>query len=399
VSRFTLERVVRSGPAPGGDGGKRRRFRRLRAWWRRWRLPVLAVVAVFVAVVGWSVGNALTAPGGGSLSDRLAEWARDHYLGPVVTFGEWLTYQPPKVGGKPSFALTGPAAVPVKPVKVHASPAPSPQQLRTLADGKPLADEGKWRVLATVHGEPAVFGTYLRFSPVYTSYVGGIAWFNQSLVKFQLRPGTEDPGPGNWHAEPYIASGTRRGLLATFNSGFKIADSGGGFFLHGSYDGALVKGEASVVYYRDGHITIGNWGETVHRTADVVGVRQNLHLIVNQGHIPAAVNNAVNTSWGATLGGGYYVWRSGIGETKSGQIVFAYGPALDVRQLAQLLKRAGAYRAMELDINPAWMSFMYYLPRAHPANPTPENLLPNQQQPADRYYYYSGRDFTAVYAR
>jgi hypothetical protein len=396
-----LERVVRSGPAPGGDGGKHRRFRRTRAWWRRWRLPVLAVVVAFVAVVGWSVGNALTAPGGGSLSDRLAEWARDHYLGPVVTFGEWLTYQPPKVGGKPSFALTGPAAVPVKPVRhsVKAVPVPSPTTLHTLASGAPLPGEGKWRVLATVHGEPAVYGTELRFSPVYTSYVGGIAWFNQTLVKFQLRPGTEDPGPGNWHAEPYLPTGTRRGLLATFNSGFKIANSGGGFYLHGSYDGALVRGEASVVYYRDGHITIGNWGETVHRTPDVVGVRQNLHLIVNQGHIPDAVNNAVNTSWGATLGGGYYVWRSGIGETKSGQIVFAYGPALDVHQLAQLLKRAGAYRAMELDINPAWMSFMYYLPRAHPANPTPQNLLPDQQQPADRYYYYNSRDFTAVFAR
>jgi hypothetical protein len=402
VSRFTLERGVRSGQsAPPGDGGKRRRFRRVRAWWRRWRLPVLAVVTVFVAIVGWSVGNALTAPGGGSVSERLAEWARDHYLGPLVTLGEWMTYQPPKVGGKPSFALTGPAAAPVRPAKhkVKATPAPSPDRLRSLASGSPLPGEGKWRVLAAVHGEPAIYGTYLRFSPVYTSYVGGIAWLNQNLVRFQLRPGTEDPGPGNWHAQPYIGPGTRRGLLATFNSGFKIANSGGGFFLHGSYDGSLVRGEASVVYYRDGHVTIGNWGQTVRMTPDVVGVRQNLHLIVNHGHIPSEVNNAVNTSWGATLGGGYYVWRSGIGETRSGQIVFAYGPALDVRQLAQLLQRAGAYRAMELDINPAWMSFMYYLPRAHPAKPSPVNLLPDQQQPANRYYYYSGRDFTAVYAR
>ena len=47
------------------------------------------------------------------MSERLAEWARDHYLGPVVTFGEWVSYQPPKVGGKPSFALTGPSAGPV----------------------------------------------------------------------------------------------------------------------------------------------------------------------------------------------------------------------------------------------------------------------------------------------
>ena len=58
-------------------------------------------MAAFLLVVSWSVGHALTMPGGGSASERLAEWARDHYLGPAVTFGEWLTYQPPKVGGKP----------------------------------------------------------------------------------------------------------------------------------------------------------------------------------------------------------------------------------------------------------------------------------------------------------
>ena len=62
----------------------------------------------------WSVGHAMTMPGGGSMSERLAEWARDHYLGPVVTLGEWLTYQPPKVGGKPSFKLTGAAPAPPK---------------------------------------------------------------------------------------------------------------------------------------------------------------------------------------------------------------------------------------------------------------------------------------------
>jgi hypothetical protein len=401
VSRFTLERGVRGGQHAAPGRGKRRRFRRVRAWWRRWRLPVLAVVTVFVAIVGWSVGNALTAPGGGSVSERLAEWARDHYLGPLVTLGEELTYQPPKKGGKPSFALTGPAAAPVRPAKhkVQATPLPSPTTLHTLAGGSPLPGEGKWRVLATVRGEPAIYGTELRVSPVYTSVVGGIAWMNQTLVRFQLRPGTEDPGPGNWHAQPYITPGTRRGLLATFNSGFKIASSGGGFFLNGSYAGSLVRGEASVVYYRDGHIAIGNWDETVRKTADVAGVRQNLHLIVNHGHIPANVNNAVSTSWGATLGGGYYVWRSGIGETRSGQIVFAYGPSLDVHEIARLLQRAGAYQGMELDINPAWMSYMYYLPKNHPASPSPVNLLPDQQQPANRYFSYSGRDFTAVYAR
>ena len=73
----------------------------------------MALLLAFVIWLGWSVGHALTYPGGGTVSERLAEWARDHYLGPLVTFGEWVSYKPPKVGGKPSFALTGPSAGPV----------------------------------------------------------------------------------------------------------------------------------------------------------------------------------------------------------------------------------------------------------------------------------------------
>ncbi|HEX3923308.1 MAG TPA: phosphodiester glycosidase family protein, partial [Streptosporangiaceae bacterium] len=93
------------------------------------------------------------------------------------------------------------------------------------------------------------------------------------------------------------------------------------------------------------------------------------------------------------------VWRSGIGLTRDGRVIFAYGPALNVRELAELLQRAGAVSAMQLDINPDWMSFMYYQSKGHPSDPAPVNLLPDQSQPANRYYSVSGRDFTAVYAR
>jgi hypothetical protein len=380
----------------GGPRGRRGR-RRIRRFLYRWRRPILGIVATFLVLVSWSVGRALTAPGGGTLSDRLAEWARGHYLNALVTFGEWLTYQPPQKGGRPGFALTGgPSAVPLRPV--HKQILVVPGRLASLA-GRPLQGEGAWRVLASVHGQPAIFGTYLRASSVYTSYVAGIAWLNQDLVQFQLRPGSLDPGPGPWKAQSWIPPGTRRGLLATFNGGFKISASGGGFYLNGGTSGTLMPGAASVVYYRNGHITIGVWDQSVHMTPGVAGVRQNLRLIVQNGRIPGAVDNNVTTTWGATLGGGYYVWRSGIGITKGGHIVFAYGPALNVRELAQLLQRAGAVSGMQLDINPAWMSFMFYLPNHHPADPVPHNLLPTQQPGADRYYSINGRDFTAVYTR
>src|SRR5689334_14805179 len=87
--------------------------RRLRQWVRRFlRRPTVRVIGalfgVFLVWVCFSVGQALTAPGGGSTSTKLAEWARDHYLGPVVTFGEWLTYQPPATGGNPTFNMSVP---------------------------------------------------------------------------------------------------------------------------------------------------------------------------------------------------------------------------------------------------------------------------------------------------
>jgi len=365
-------------------------------------LLAAALIVVLVPIT-WSVGHAMTMPGGGSASQRLAEWARDHYLGPLVTLAERVSYQAPKQGGKPSFALTGPSVAAAKAAakgrhgKSAAVAASCPQNVRSVA-GRALPGEGVWRVLGTVDGQPAICGTELRVSKVYSSYVAGIASMNQKLLKFELRPGTLDPGPGNWKAADSIPPGTRRGLMATFNSGFRINVSGGGFYLNGQRDGSLSPGVASMVYYRDGHVAIGDWNRTVHMTPDVVGVRQNLHLIVINGQVPTSVDYNVQSSWGATLGGGYNVWRSGIGITKDGRVIFVYGPALDVRQLASLLRRAGAVTAMQLDINPAWMSYEYYL-HSQRANPTPANLLQNQQEPADRYFFPNSRDFTAVYAR
>jgi hypothetical protein len=111
------------------------------------------------------------------------------------------------------------------------------------------------------------------------------------------------------------------------------------------------------------------------------------------------VNQNVISAWGATLGGGYYVWRSGIGITKGGRVIFVYGPSLNVQELASLLRRAGAVEAMQLDINPEWMSFDYYKAGGHPANPTPHALLPTQQGSVYRYYSLYSRDFTVVYSR
>ena len=397
-SRSPDDDVTYAGPRARGRRRSRGRVRRL---FRRPAVRVIAaVLAVFLCWVAFSVGQALTAAGGGTVSSKLAEWARDHYLGPVVTFAEWMTYNPPKVGGKPSISLAVPSgeAVKHKYAKAHGFKPIIPAQLSSPA-GTPLPGEGVWRVIETVHGEPALFSTFLRPSAQYSSYVAGIVSIDQRLVTFQLHPGAEDPGPGNWGSQPWIPPGSRRGLLATFNGGFKLDTAGGGFYLNGVTRGTMTNGAASVVYYRNGTIAIGTWGSEVGMTPNVVGVRQNLKLIVDHGQVPNSVNYNVISSWGATLGGGYYVWRSGLGITKDGRVIYVYGPALNVRELADLLQQAGAVEALQLDINPFWMSFMYYEKDGHPTDPTPVNLLTAQQQTAYRYYSIYSRDFTSVYAR
>ncbi|HEY2277395.1 MAG TPA: hypothetical protein VGI00_03520, partial [Streptosporangiaceae bacterium] len=310
-----------AGPGPNGGRLKRQRGRgRIRRFFRlRTVRVILALIAVFLCWVGFSVGQALAAPGGGSTAAKLAEWARDHYLGPVVTFGEWISYNPPKTGGKPGFSLAAPSGeTPARTYKhTHGFVPNIPRKLASPA-GHALPGEGAWRVLETVKGSPAIFGTFLRPSVVYSSYVAGLVSMDQRLVKFRLRPGAEDPGPGHWKASTWIQPGTRKGLLATFNGGFKLDAAGGGFYLNGAHKRALVRGAASVVYYRNGTIKIGSWGRELRMTPDVAGVRQNLKLLVDHGKVPATVDQNVKTTWGATLGGGYYVWRSGLGITRDG---------------------------------------------------------------------------------
>jgi len=63
--------------------------------------------------------------------------------------------------------------------------------------------------------------------------------------------------------------------------------------------------------------------------------------------------------------------------------------------LARILIRAGAIRAIELDINPEWPTFDVY----QHAPLRPAQFVPNSQEPTARYLAPDSRDFFAVYRR
>jgi hypothetical protein len=67
-----------------------------------------------------------------------------------------------------------------------------------------------------------------------------------------------------------------------------------------------------------------------------------------------------------------------------------------VGSLARALAHAGAVRAMELDINSYWVSFISYRRRNAGG---PSNLISSMTRPATRYLSPDDRDFFAVYSR
>jgi hypothetical protein len=362
---------------------------------------VLGVCLVCAGTVGWSVGEALTYPGRDSTVARLAEWARDHEMGLVVDRLEDWQYDlhPPRVGGTLS-------AEALARMRATAAGAPDP-----TADGpvvplrapmRPLVTpalpgEGVYRSLAASGGRPIVQGTYVRPDRRHTSYEAAVAWISQRYSRFELHPGFREPG-GVFPVPPTIPRGNRAGLVATWNGGFRITDGGsrGGFYLDGRLAGHLRAGAASEVFYRDGSIDIGVWGRDVRMTPDVMGVRQCLELMVDGGRVVPGITDGAK--WGVSDQSRMYVPRSGVGVTAEGDIIMVVGQALSARTLADLMRHAGATRAMPLDMNRAWPSFMSYDGTRHPDDPTPANLL-DFEDPPDRYYSPAPRDFVAVYSR
>ena len=123
----------------------------------------------------------------------------------------------------------------------------------------------------------------------------------------------------------------RCGLLATFNAGFKLEDSGGGFVVGGRVYAPLRDGQATLIAYRDGRVDVRTWTGGPAPGADVAFARQNLPLIVSGGQ--TRPNLSDGPEWGATLGNAVRVWRSAVGVDARGNLLYA---AADLQTAASI---------------------------------------------------------------
>jgi hypothetical protein len=364
---------------------------------------LLGALAVFLIVAGWSYFSAITASGTEGLQAKSVEWVRSHGGSGIVRWveNEWYSHHQPPKGGRANVAVATHKPTTFSSANyANVAHLPVPSALHPIVPD-PVGGEGQWTPVGRlVGGVPAVYTTYLRPDPVHTSLLTGVAWMDTKLLKATLFSGTDVPGvPGFRDVAPPTAEQASQ-LVAQFNSGFRMQDSDGGYYSEGRLIYTMRPGAASLVIYDTGKVTVAKWGRDATLGPDVVSVRQNLDLIIDQGHLSPGLQSDSTGKWGATLGNKLLVWRSGVGVTASGALVYAGGPGLSVYTLANVLLHAGAVRAMEMDINTYWVDYFFFTPEpgkpAAPANGT--KLLSSMNGAPNRYFESSSRDFISMSA-
>ncbi len=383
---------------------RRRKYRKYRK--RRIVAGILLILGVFIIWLAFSLGGALLNPANGSsLTTRFAEWTRQHGGGFFANWieKEYYSHHQPATGGKPPAGsikkVTGSTSV-TNSGPPHLTPPVALKPLATPA----IAGEGLWSPSGRlVGGIPAVYETRMRPDSTHTSEVVGVAWMDTKLLRASLYSGTQIPGGGPYSLTAPVQPAAANSLVAAFNAGFLMSSANGGYYTDAKTVLPLRTGAASFVIYKNGSANIGAWGADVSLTPNVVSVRQNLDLLVNNGQPVPGLNANDTTQWGATLGNNIYVWRSAVGITADGALVYIGGPALNITSLANLLVDAGAVRGMELDINTDWVNLATYAPAtatdaANAANGS--DLLPTMVGTPARYFAsYWARDFFTMSAR
>jgi Phosphodiester glycosidase len=372
---------------------RRRRMRRRR---RIRRLTVLAVL-VLLMPVAYSYVTTMMKPSSLPLWPRTVEWIRANHGNWLVDEAEhyYYAWKTPEKGGAQLKSLP-PIGVTTAAPKTNTEHRVAlwPPRIRTVFPHR-LPGEGVWHGTGpVVRGLPPVLLTTFRTETDYPRIVASVAWFDHTRTSVAFYPGRYEPPSAPIRGPMQVPYGQRWRLLATFNGGFIYTDGDNGSSIDGRQYEPLKDGLATMIAYRDGRVDIRTWTGGPVAGPEIAFARQSLPLIIDNGRLNPALNDS--TQWGYTLGNAVRVWRTGAGIDRHGNLIYAAADYQTVVTLARILQRAGAVRAMQLDINPEWPTLITY---THRASLDPTKIVPNYQQPSTRYLVPDDRDFFAVYRR
>ncbi len=227
----------------------------------------------------------------------------------------------------------------------------------------PLPAEGEWQPIETpaLPQKVAIARTFVRPDPTRDYAIVSLVKMNMNELSIGLQAGTYYPGGvygvyGKGYVPPQVQQANS--LVAVFNGGFMAADGHYGMVLDGKTYVPLRKNMATLLIYSDGKAEIVDYtGQPLPK--NVVAARQNGPFLIQNGIIMSFDNNSTDT-WGRTTTNSMYTWRSGLGITKDGNLVYAVGNSLVPSTLARALQDAGVINAIQLDINPFWVRYIIY---------------------------------------
>ncbi len=286
--------------------------------------------------------------------------------------------------------------------------APALSQLALTAVSAPSPADLTWQPYgATVNDLPIMARAFVKPDPSRPYVQAALVRIDLSQVQLHLVPGTVEPVAAKpiygFKRPGFIPTSDQLPdvLLAAFNGGFKA--------IHGHYgmmtaDGVTLlpplNGIATIAQRADGSIQIGQWGRDLTASDNLMWYRQNCPLLVDQGQINPHVTDESRQEWGYTIKNLDTTWRSGLGISQDGRfLIYAAGNSLTVQSLAQALQQAGAYYAMQTDINGFYTRFVTYQPTSSPkitGYPMVANKLLNEMSgdpalflhPYDRDFFY-----------
>ncbi len=223
--------------------------------------------------------------------------------------------------------------------------------------------EGQWSPIYNGSSEAYMEKTFVRPDPQRPYAVVSLVKMDMSHLSINAVAGTREPGgtqnPGPGKVPEVVQKSND--LVAAFNGGFQQKDGHYGMIVNGKTYLPLKKGLATLVIYNGYKPQIVDYeGQSLGQ--NVVTIRQNGPMLLENGQDVTSSSAWNMQTWGLTITNSMYTWRSGIGVTKNGNLIYAVGPSLVPETLAAALKAAGAVDAMQLDINPVWVRFVVFTP-------------------------------------
>jgi hypothetical protein len=248
-------------------------------------------------------------------------------------------------------------------------------------------------------GAPLMARTIVRPDAARSYAIVALIQMNMHLMHLHSVAGTYYPGAELGHPGPGVIpavdiNGNK--LVAGFNGGFQYKDGHYGMVVGTNTYVPLLVGSGSLTIYQDGSLAIDRYTlSVVPSKKPIASIRQNGPLIVDKGGVTADAVSGGYQVWGRTTTNSIYTWRSGVGITKNGNLIYAVGPSLTAETLAKALQAGGAVEAIQLDINSFWVRFATFTPTG-PGAYSYESILNTLQNGGSSYLHGYNKDFFYV---